>query len=224
MKLIVALALLLGRPASLSPADQAARVSLRRAVARLESGTVTPRHFERLAPRRNEPMWLWLQRRMRYPQSGALDLAFVLAYYGVDYRENLQRLMLPDRLWTKGKAPMPESLTDDLTILHNKHHDTASLGALLDLKLDGGPGEEQEGAIYDLWQRQPTALLRLAAGSKSRLGNLEDMVQIEGDDAKARKQLFAELRRFGRHPDPRVAAAARSLLSSARRDFAYQRG
>ena len=174
--MFLALALLLGQPAQLSPADQAARVSLRRAVARLESGAISPQQFERLAPRRNVPTWQWLQQRIHYPQSGALDLAFVLAYYGVDYRRNLRRLMLPDQRWQRGKASMPESLSDDLMILHDKHHDTASLGALLDLVLDGGPAEGQEDIIAKLWQRQPATLLRLAAGSKTRLGNLEDMV------------------------------------------------
>jgi hypothetical protein len=212
------------QPARLSPADQAARATLRRAVDRLENGTISRQQFERLAPRRNVPNWQRLQRRIHYPQSGALDLAFVLAYYGVDYRRNLQRLLLPDQLWQRGKALMPESLTGDLVILHDKHHDTASLGALLDLSLDGDPAEEQEAAIYELWQRQPVTLLRVAARSRARLGSLEVMVQMEGDDAKARKQLFAELRQFGHHPDRRVAGAAQRLLSMARRDFAQERG
>jgi hypothetical protein len=222
--LLLALVLLLSHPARLSPADQAARVALRRAVARLESGAISRQQFERLAPQRNMPTWQKLQQQIHYPQSGALDLAFVLAYYGVDYRRNLQRLLLPDQLWQRGKASMPESLSDDLKILHDRHHDTASLGALLDLVLDGGPAEGQEDIIARLWQRQPVTLLRLAAGSKTRLRNLEDMVQLEGDDLPARKQLFAELRQYGRHPDPRVAGAARTLLSMARRDFAQQRG
>src|SRR5437660_6201283 len=82
-------------PTRASPADQAAQSMLRRAVARLENGTISRQQFERLAPRRNVPTWQRLQQRIHYPQSGALDLAFVLAYYGVDYRHNLRRLMLP---------------------------------------------------------------------------------------------------------------------------------
>ena len=153
--LFLAHALLLSQPARLPPAGQAARVALRRAVGRLESGTISREQFERLAPRRNVPTWQRLQRRIHYPQSGWLDLAFVLAYWGVDYRRNVQRLMLPDQLWQRGKASIPEMLTVDLMILHDKHDDTASLGALLDVGLDGGPAEEQEAAIYTLWQRQP---------------------------------------------------------------------
>jgi hypothetical protein len=221
---ILALALLFSQPARLSPADQAVRATLRQAVAQLEDGTISQGQFERLVPRRNVPIWQRLQRRIHYPQFGALDLAFVLAYYGVDYRHNLQRLLLPNQASRIGKIPMPESLTGDLMILHDKHHDTASLGALLDLALDGGPAEELEGAIYELWQQQPTTLLRLAAKSTTRLGNLEDMVLTEGDDLKVRKQLLAELRQFGHHPDRRVAGAARRLLSMASRDLAQQRG
>lgn len=207
-------------PARLSPADQQAQAALRRAVERLEQGDITRKEFERLAPRRNVSTWRRLQRRIRYPQFGALDLAFVLAYYDVDYPRNLQRLLLPDRVWPRGNVPMPEMLTTDLMILHDKHHDTASIGALLDLALDGGPAEEQEAAIYEIWKQAPTTLLRLAAGSDQRLGSLDDMVLMEGDDLKTRKQLFAELRQYGRHPDPRVARAAHRLLGMARRDFA----
>jgi hypothetical protein len=228
-------ALLLSQPARLSPADQAARVALRRAVARLEQGSISRQQFERLVPPRNVPAWQRLQRRIHYPQTGALDLAFVLAYYGVDYRQNLQRLMLPaSRIGSsqEGKSETAaehgfnarDTLPDDLMILYRKHHDTASLGALLDLRLDGASAESQEAVIYQLWQRQPATLLRIAAGSKTRLWNIEQMVVMEGDDAKPRKQLLAELRRFGRHPDPRVAGAARRVLSMARRDFAQQRG
>src|SRR5438132_9671325 len=104
------LALLLSPPARLSPADRAAQATLRRAVARLENGTISRQQFERLAPRKSVPTWQRLQRRIRYPQFGALDLAFALAYYGVDYRRNLQRLLVPDQLWQRGKASMPESL------------------------------------------------------------------------------------------------------------------
>ena len=60
-----------------------------------------------------------------------------------------------------------------MMILHHKHHDTASLGALLDLALDGGPADEREYAVCQFWQRQPATLLRVAAGSERRLGSLE---------------------------------------------------
>jgi hypothetical protein len=223
VKALLALALLLSLPARLSPADRTAQATLRRAVAGLENESTSPRQFERLAPRRTVPLWQRLQRKVRYPRYGAMDLAFVLAYYGVDYRQNLQRLFLPDQAWQRGRASMPEGLIGDLVILHDKHHDTASLGALLDLALDGGPAEVQEATIYGIWQQEPAMLLRVAAGSKARLGALDVMVQMEGDDLKVRRQLFAELRRFSRHPDRRVAGAARRLLSMARRDFAQER-
>jgi hypothetical protein len=220
--LYLTLALLLSQPMPLSTADRAAQGALRRAVSQRENEAISRRQFERLAPRRNIPTWQRLQRRIRYPQRGALDLAFVLAYYGVDYRQNLQQLMRPARLWLKDKAPMPEYLAQDLAILHEKHRDTASLAALLDLVLDGHPGEEQEAIVYDLWQREARTMLRLAAGSKTRLRTLEDMVLMEGDDLEARKELFAELRRLGRHHDRRVAAAAQSLLAMSKRDFAQE--
>jgi hypothetical protein len=220
---IAALVFLVSLPARLSPADRAVQATLRRAVAGLENDSITARQFERLVPRRNVPIWQRLQRRIIYPRYGAMDLAFVLAYYGVDYRHNLQRLLLPDKAWQRRKGPMPENLASDLDILHEKRHDLASLGALLDLVLDGDPAEGQEAVISNLWQREPVTLLRVASGSKTRQRNLEDMVQMEGDDRRVREQLFAELRRFGRHADRRVASAARRLLSMARRDFARER-
>jgi len=94
VKALLALVLLLSLPARLSPADRAVQATLRRAVSGLESESISPRQFERLAPRGNVPLWQQLQRRIQYPRYGAMDLAFVLAYYGVDYRRNLQRLLL----------------------------------------------------------------------------------------------------------------------------------
>jgi hypothetical protein len=117
---------------------------------------------------------------------------------------------------------MPEYLAQDLAILHEKHRDTTSLAALLDLVLDGHLTEEQEAIVYDLWQREARTMLRLAAGSKTRLRTLEDMVLMEGDDLEAGKELFAQLQRLGRHPDRRVAKAARTLLAMSKRDFARE--
>jgi hypothetical protein len=210
-------------PARLSPADQAVRTRLRRAVDGLEKVAISRQQFERLAPRSKVPTWQRLQRRLHYPRLGALDLAFVLAYYWVDYRQNLQRLLLPDRRWVRGKAAMPESLTGDLVILHRKHHDDASLGALLDVRLDGGPGEEHEYALYQLWKRKPATLLRLAAGSKRRLGTLEGMVLMEGDAVMERNPILMELRKFTRHQDRRVAGAARRLLAMSKQGIAEMR-
>jgi hypothetical protein len=49
------------------------------------------------------------------------------------------------------------------------------------------------------------------------------MRQMEGDDVRVRRLLFAKLRRFGHRPDRHVAGAARRLLAMARRDFAQER-
>jgi hypothetical protein len=208
---------LVAHSAQLSSSDRAALASLRRAVADVESWEAPTAkdlaRFEQLAPRSRVPTWRRLQRRLPSSRPGSADLAFVLAYYGIDYQQNLQRLLLPYRRWRKGSSSereqnMLEALPTDLLILYLKHHDVRSLGALLDLQLDGAPAEVHSSVLAALWD--PVRMLRLSDGSPVRIANIGGMLLYVSD--LDRKAAAKEVRPFIHHRDPRVARAARKVL------------
>ncbi len=218
----LALALMLSASAAPDRSDQRVRAALRQAVARLEQGESNPKQFERRLPRSNVPTWQRLQKQTPGSRSGSADLAFILAYYGVDYHQNLRRLLLPYHRWRRTLArpsasasthdeAVVESLPSDLEILYRKHRDPESLGLLLDMQSDGAVAEEQVGALQELWQGHAVTMLRAAAGSPVRLGNLADMLGSEAESAADRKASVAEVRKFTHHPDARVRQAAAKL-------------
>lgn len=224
MPYLLALALAISHPAHSSTLGNA-RAALRRAVAGLEKGEISQEQFERRLPPAQIPTWRRLQQRTPTPQPGSADLAFVLAYYGVDYAHNLQRLLLPYRRWKRvqanlgtpsaHEAAVVQNLPEDLMILFSKHHDRASLGALLDLQL-GGAGEDTftRAAIHfqQLWSRSPATILRVAAGSPTRLGSVAKLLAEWNDTPGDRQQLLARVRKLTRYPDPQVARAARQVI------------
>ena len=144
-------------------------------------------------------------------------MAFVLAYYGIDYQQNLQRLLLPYQRWRKGASSerennMLEALPTDLLILHLKHGDARSLAALLDLQLDGAPAETHASVLAEL---DPVRMLRLADGSPVRIANIGGMLLYVSDlDQQAAAK---EVRPFIHHRDPCVARAARKVLEWVRK-------
>jgi hypothetical protein len=225
---LLALVVMVSLPPRLSPADQAARTALRRAVTRLEKNEISQEQFEELQPRSRIATWLRLQRRIPSPRSGSADLAFVLAYYGVEYPRNLQRLLLPYRRWRRAAsagAPMPsvheaavlENLAEDLIILYRKRHDARSLGSLLDLPFRGAPDEaalNSRKALYfqQLWSGHEETVLRVASRSPVRLGNVAKMLAEENEHAGDRKAVLDDVRRFTHDPDRRVAQAAGKVI------------
>jgi hypothetical protein len=224
----LALTLAVGPPVWLSSSDRAALAALRRAVASVESHEC-PRQddlkrFERLAPRSHIPTWRRLQQRIPSTRSGSADLAFGLAYHGVDYDRNLQRLLLPYRRWhrdsgSEDDAKVVEDLPIDLAILYRKHHDPQSLGELLALQLDGGLAESQASILADLWSEHPAMLLRLAVDSAVRLNNIVGMLYYANEDLRGAAK---EVRPFTHHPDPCVARAARRVLFLLRQGASAQ--
>jgi hypothetical protein len=203
----------------LSPADQAARHTLRRAVSALETDKISFQQFERLVPQSNVPAWRRLQRQIPATQSGSADLAFVLAYYGVDCEQNLQRLLLPYWRWRRRVSSshdrlVLDGLPHDLALLYQRHRDARSLDALVDMDLDGDYAEAQHGAFDDVWTRLPAITLRLASGSSKRLERIEWLFYLSTMDAlESEETVLAPLRRFSHHSDPSVRRAAAKILS-----------
>ena len=209
-----------------SALDRAALSSLRSAVSGLEHGSLGEAAFQHLAPPANIYTWKRLQHQIRYPKAGSLDLAFALAYYHVDYHHNIQRLLLPVRSpdgRPRAKLSALETLPQDLMILHERHHDVETLGALLDprfhalFKSHRGDPDPQCESLNNLWETDPVPLLLAASGSQERMRTLAEAVDYDyGDKDPAHCADAATLRRLGRHPDRRVARAAGQLLAALR--------
>jgi hypothetical protein len=220
--ILPALALAVSLLAGLTAPDRAALSHLRSAVDGLEHGTRAEAEFQRLAPPGNIRTWQRLQRQVHYPKAGSLDLAFALAYYHVDYHQNLQRLLLPAREPRGSRRANPASLEIlplDLTILQARHHDVETLNALLDPRLHSfyqsyrGDPDPQCEALNNLWSSDPVPLLRAASGSRQRLRTLAEAVDyVYGDKDPAHRVDATMLRRLSGQRDRRVALAARQLL------------
>jgi hypothetical protein len=223
------LILAVGIVAPLSPSDQAAMTALRQAVRTLEN-TQSQKQFERLVPRSKVTAWQRLQRHLPDPLPGSADLAFVLAYYGVDYQRNVHRLLRPYWRWRHSNAhpdatighdsEVVAHLPDDLCLLFLKHHDALSWGTLSDLRFDGDTAETRADDIYDLWRREPVRLLRVASRSRDWLGAVWE--GIDWNQRTRGNRLAADierLRRLSHHRDRRVAQAARTVMADLTKEF-----
>lgn len=222
---------------SLTRADKARLVRLRRAVRQLEkqlaghNDRAAFHHFERLAPRSEAPAWERLVHQVPVNSEDYPALSFALAYYRVDYNRNLQRLLRPNRLWlhnTKQWAKeYPEAgpsdlLTDlafvpfSLEMLYRKHHDLATLRVWLGLPVDGYVAEGSADSLGKLWKGHKSQMLRAAYGSQKRMNNLADALIYnflpDEDSAKEWHALRTTLRRYGHSQDHAVALAARQLI------------
>lgn len=228
--LVLVLLLFVSQPAHLSSADRADLAALRDAVTGLENGIIGPRQFERQVPKSHIQTWLRLQRRIPSTASGSANLALVLAYYGVDYDQNLRRLL--DSYWRWMQHPRGRSsrtaqhdavvvanLPADLGILHDKRHDLASLRALLDMDSGtrtGSTAEQMAGqaseVVARLWQQDDESVLRAAFGSQTRLWNVEQTLDWSFASKTGAQAACRELQRLSRRPDRRVSGAARQIL------------
>jgi hypothetical protein len=211
-----------------SEQDQAARAALRRAVTLLENDQISREQFEELVPRADIPRWQRLQRQIPVPRPGSADLAFVLAYYGVEYAQNLDRLQQPYRRWRRlctrlrcrvsaHDQGVIETLPGDLEILYGKHRDAVSLGALLDLQLDlasteagtdGSAAGAQMAALHRVWINHAPAMLWAASAAPGRLQNLAWSLALANDNTYDREEALRQLDDLCQHADLRVAQAA----------------
>jgi hypothetical protein len=213
--------------------DRAARARLRQAVVLLENDQISREQFEGLVPRNNVARWQRLQRQIPVPRAGSADLAFVLAYYGVEYPLNLERLLQPYREWRylssrhrEGVRVEPgtavQTLPRDLEILFGKHQDALSLGGLLTLQLPSGPSqiepgssadEAQMAALHRLWINHAAMLLRVAGAAPARMRNLARSLAVANDNTYDREEVLGELHDLSQHNDSVAAQAAEKVRS-----------
>lgn len=232
MLLAPLLALVIG--ASAPSADSTFLARVHRAVARMSDRKAAFLRFEHEVRPADARRCRALQSSVRPNSQAYAELAFIQAYWGVDYETNLQRLLRPYRLWThdinRWEREYPRfgasdrSLTElsgvfhALNFLYLKHHELKSLGLWLDLRLDGGWAEESDDDLGELWQRHSTDMLRAAAHSPRRLENLAKALEYSrmssGDAAqerRLRREFLRSLQPLTQSTDVRVARTASRL-------------
>lgn len=191
--------------------------------------------FERELPASNIPTWQRLQKRVKPNNRTYVETAFALAYYGVDYDANLRRVQRPYLVWLAdadgrtadryGKEYPNDSLADNnlnswggtsfaLNLLYLKQHDLKSLGAWLDLKLDGAPSEENDDSLMELWQRHSLDMLHAAYGHPRRVETLAEMLWYNHDehDPQYIAALRNRLARLQKAGDGRAAQVLRQAI------------
>ena len=107
--------------------------------------------FRKAGLRRVLPRLVQMQRRTPKNYELSFDLAFTLAYLGVDYRQNVRRLIALDELWDRGDPRWRQYVSDGsdkrddipglVDALYRHNHDLALLRILFSWRLDGGPAE-----------------------------------------------------------------------------------
>jgi hypothetical protein len=239
--LVFALALL-SRTASapVSAADKTALTHLHRLIAQRSDKRAWFVKFERELPASNISTWQRLQKQ-RPPNSRAYaETSFALAYYGIDYPANLRRVLRPYTVWykdsrsnfksneyTKEYPPAGsddndlnewDNVSDALNLLYLKHHNLKSLGAWLDLKLDGAPSEESDGELSDLWERHSIDMLHAAYEHRQRIANLAEALLGEMEDKALVRALIQDVKRFTRLPDRRAALTAKQVIRDIQQD------
>jgi hypothetical protein len=219
------------------------RARLDRAITQLAYREVNPNRFERQWPPSNIAKWRRLQKELPTNSKYYANVTFILAYYGVDYERNLERLLKPYRDWRNQYRKPPsrsdgnvatseaydensvdvEDIPPKLALLYQKHHDARSVGYLLDMRTDGALAEAQADALEHLWPENKATLLRSAFGSATRLHNLADMLAMQSETKPELRAEIREVQRLRRHPDRRVSSAAQKLASLLSADLRSDR-
>lgn len=240
------LAALIAVSGSLSSGDKALLSRLHLAVGQLSDKRVAMRRFEQRAPRADIPHFRRLQLHVRPNSAAYAETSFVLAYHGVEYEANIRRLLRPYRLWrsspgrwareyTSEKEEQGEGYLDQLTslegipfalnLLYLKHHDLTSLGTWLDLRLDGAYAEGSHQELGELWKRHRVDMLKAAARSRARQGNLAAALShtycntgAAAQDRLLKKKLLASVKPLTRAADPVVREAASGVYELVRRE------
>ena len=229
--LLLAGAVLTG--SSLSAADQKLLMRIHNATSRLSDKKSAFLHFNAEVTQADAQRCRMLQSRVPANSATYVELGFVQAYYGLDYDANLRRVLRPYHLWrtdiNRWKKEYAhadpnswaelDSVPDILNFLYLRHHDLRSLGAWLDLGLDGGPAEINDDTLGELWTRHKRAMLLACDGHPNRIANLAGSLMFHNvlNDKEASaytrsKRRFADsLEPLIHSPDPHIARPAKAL-------------
>ena len=188
------------------------------------SDTITGHQFEQMFPKSSLPTWQKIQRKAPKYSKARMDSSYLLAYYGVGYEQNVDRMMEIYKLYTKRHfnaeiEEMLDFLTGELDDLYSKQHVRSTLGTLLNLGIDGAGGDGLTELIAVRYRQNRRAVLQAANGSAGAIANILFVLNTSlatsteskiSADIKALKDLETD----SHCKDPAVARSARLLLSS----------
>jgi hypothetical protein len=243
--MLALIALLIMQKPPLTARERVFLAHIRQAVAHMTDKRASFVRFEQAVPESDAAFCGKLLLKVAPNSADYASCAFAQAYYGLDYDANLQRLLRPYRLWhshihkweqeypnsTMGTPTDLDGVYSSLNWLYLKHHDLKSLGAWIDLRLDGAWAEGSDGELSDLWKRHKADMLKAASASTRRLENLHDAL-IFGDDGAdertIRRNLIADLKPYlhnkdnhnkdNHNKDNRISQAAHELNRLVYRD------
>jgi hypothetical protein len=185
------------------------------------------------------PLLQRLQRKTPKDQELYIDLAFALAYFGVDYQLNVRRLAALDELWNRGDPSwqqyvsdgndMRDSIPDLMSTLYEHNHDPGLLRTLFSWGLDGGPAEVLDVGRVQLLTAFPLQVLRVTRHSADREeGAIRSLSDEVGADEAEYRRATRSVRRASRRADPVLRryihrflqrAGARWKISQEERDL-----
>jgi hypothetical protein len=161
-------------------------------------------------------------------------LTFTLAYFAQDYAANVQRLMIPVRLWQKqdrrwyaydggGHEPL-EDVPFLLERLYEHHRDPALLRILFEMGLDGGPAGIL--AIRRVQLLTAHALEVMKVLQRSPGGTEEalcDLCNDVGADDEEYRRAVTSIRRASRQADPPLRRSIHRFLQRATAQYRASR-
>ena len=191
---LASLFLLFAAPGSpLSASDAAFLTRIDRAVSRMSDRKTAFVRFEKAVTKADAIRCNRLLPNLKPNSVSYADCAFVQAWHGIDYDENIHRLQRPYQLWradtsrwakeypndTDGqKLTDMDSMYTTLNWLYLKHHDLKSLGAWEDLRLDGAWAEGSDEELSDLWANHAPDMLEAAYRAPRRIEKFNDSAAI----------------------------------------------
>ncbi len=132
--------------------------------------------------------WQRLQRQSTVSVCAYAQLCCILAYYGVDYAENVATLLQPYHVYAGQPRIYQDTYGADaidllrrlpgcLCLVYRKHRDPDLLGVLLELRLEIPTAYEAYlDALAGLWDEDRRPLLLAAHSAKSRTQILADVL------------------------------------------------
>lgn len=182
------------------------------------------RHFRARIPKTEIGYLRRIQKSIDPRSEAACEIAFVLAYYQVDFDANLRQMLRTDY----SNQYFPVSIVEgDVTeyfadFLYRRCPGLTALRIWLDTEVDGASAEEATGFWYAAWKRDRLGMLLAAAGSKMRIYHValaltSAFEDPDPEDEKlgediVRHRIHRDLNRFCRSGNPKVARTARAVL------------
>jgi len=156
-----------------------------------------------------------------------MDLCCILAWYDVDFQANVDRLLVPYKIYSQNtkkygalyntsdhKADL-RFLPYYLVFLYHKKHSMFLLNKLLSLNMKiGVMGEAYDNAVGKLWNEDSSSILRAIAHSSRNRNNVAESLNFcaeEAQTSKALKHYLTQLDQASHSQDNDIAQSAKKL-------------